>query len=239
MRLRHTVSLSLLLLLTSSLVSCRFIDDQLYAGSTPIRRGNTGNSIHSEDRYEALRAQTDSAPVSIERSYDSGLPADGTEVEIVEEPLPYDLVQAPQPQRQTPRPGNLPRGQDFWSIDIEAALREARDTGLPLFLYFCGSDWSEDCQKLDRQLFGSRVFDKFANNEVVPVRIDFPRLINFTAVHTAQNKRLKHHYDVHTYPTIVLLQADGTYIARLGYEELPPSQFIETFRRLIVMGPTY
>ena len=46
-------------------------------------------------------------------------------------------------------------------------------------------------------------------------------------------------YGVKGYPTMILLQSDGTYIARLGYEDLPPEQFIETFRRLIIMGPTF
>jgi thioredoxin-related protein len=240
MRLRHALLVFLLPVLTQHLTSCRIIDDHLYSGSTPASRKNTGNSIHSEEKYEALTSRERDNPSLLDSEGAEKKPGARGFGEPIEEELPYDLVQAPRPQsQQAVSRSNLPPGQEFWNVDIEVALREAKDKSLPLLLYFCGSDWSDDCKKIDQKVFASRTFGKFAVTEVVPVRIDFPRTISFTAVHTAQNKRLKEHYDVRTLPTIVLLQADGNYIARLGYEDLPPQQFVETFRRLIMMGPSF
>lgn len=238
MRLQTLITTLLSLSLLASLTSCyRFLDDHLYAGSTPARRSNTGNSIHNKEKYEPLLARHASRPVLAE-SAESGEDVGYTEgIGVTEKPLPYDLVRAPRPHQANRLPAGPKPPEDFWNIDIEVALREAENSQLPLLLYFCGSDWSDDCKKMDKRLFNSRAFSDFATNEVVAVRIDFPRLITHTAAHTAQNKRLKQHYEVQLYPTIVLLQSDGTYIARLGYEDLPPQQFIETFRRLLIMGP--
>lgn len=197
MSLRKSTSLVLFVLLTALVTSClpsRFLKDQFYRGSTPARRGNTGNTIYNLTKYEK-----------------DTFVSEGTERKKVQ---------------TAPRTG-------LWHFYMAAALQEAEDSNLPILLSFTGSDWSSHCQRLAENVYNQPEFVAFAQTEVVPVQLDYPKLTAVKPGLAGQNERMKTHFDVVAFPTIILLAPNGDYLTRFEYRDTSAKRLIKKFRSAI------
>ncbi|MGE0832660.1 MAG: hypothetical protein AB7N99_08430 [Simkaniaceae bacterium] len=83
---------------------------------------------------------------------------------------------------------------------------------LPMALIFTGSDWSENCKGLLKEIFAAEL-----PKEWVFVHIDFPELNVQPQEILEQNHTLKDRYNIHAFPTVVLVGTDRNEITRLGY----------------------
>lgn len=99
-------------------------------------------------------------------------------------------------------------------------------------LDFTGSDWCGWCMKLDREVFSQPEFQQFARDNVNLTKIDFPQKIPQSAAERARNAELAKQYGVRGYPTIIVLNAQGKQVGRLGYIPGGPRPFIEALKRL-------
>ena len=91
---------------------------------------------------------------------------------------------------------------------------------LPMALIFTGSDWSDPSKKLLEGL------DKSPCKEIIFVHVDFPELNVQSQAILQKNHALKKEYSVHSFPTVVLLDADSKEITRLGYPTLDTVDFV-------------
>ena len=123
---------------------------------------------------------------------------------------------------------------DDWLTDYDKARTVAEKSNRPILVDFSGSDWCGWCKRLDEQVFQLPEFKEWAKKNVVLCLLDFPR--NPAKVSPAQrqkNQEVARGFGVRGYPTVLLLETDGTLIARTGYREGGATKYVEHLERLI------
>lgn len=94
---------------------------------------------------------------------------------------------------------------DWREGDVAAALAEAKEAGKPVMLYW-GADWCPPCAQMKATLFKDPAFVGQTRN-FVPVYLNGD---------TQGAQRWAERFGTSGYPTVVLLQPDGTEITRLA-----------------------
>jgi thioredoxin-related protein len=89
-----------------------------------------------------------------------------------------------------------------WETDMNKALEVSKKTKKPLFLFFTGSDWCGWCIRLQKEVFKTPEFAKWAKDNVVLVELDFPRQAAQTPEIKKQNMELQQTFMVQGYPTV-------------------------------------
>jgi thioredoxin-related protein len=117
---------------------------------------------------------------------------------------------------------------DGWETDLAAALEKSAKTGKPVLADFSGSDWCGWCIKLDKEVFSKKDFQSYAKKNLIPVIIDFPRDKSLVSAEQAQkNRQYAEKYGVKGYPTVLLLESDGSVILRTGYRQGGAKKYAE------------
>lgn len=99
-----------------------------------------------------------------------------------------------------------------WVLDFDKAKTEATQSNKMILLSFGGSDWCAPCIKLKQEVFESFTFQKYANEHLVMLRADFPRLKKnqLDAKQVAHNEALAEKYNPEgKFPLTVLLDSKG------------------------------
>jgi thioredoxin-related protein len=124
-----------------------------------------------------------------------------------------------------------------WETDFEKAKQRATSEHRLILLNFSGSDWCGPCISLRRGIFESAPFKEFADNSLVLLNADFPRLKKNQLTKDQQNKNDlladKYNGQGH-FPYTVLLNAGGKVIS--SWDGLPketPEEFIAQVKALI------
>ncbi|GAB3952043.1 hypothetical protein GCM10028805_33240 [Spirosoma harenae] len=125
-----------------------------------------------------------------------------------------------------------------WELNFDQAKTEALQTHKFILLNFSGSDWCAPCIKLKKDIFESEEFTQFAQDRLVLVRADFPRLAKnqLDAQQVAHNEALAEKYNRQgKFPFTVLLSADGKVLKEWdGYKpSLTTSAFIESIQSVV------
>ena len=119
-----------------------------------------------------------------------------------------------------------------WGTDAPAAQAQAKADKKIVLLNFTGSDWCGWCMELDKEVFSTPEFAKFAKDNVVLVKVDFPRHKQLSSEQKAANQALQTKYSIQGYPTIIVLNGEGKKIGELGYMEGGPTAFIAELNKL-------
>jgi len=115
-----------------------------------------------------------------------------------------------------------------WETDLAAALEKSAKTGKPVLADFSGSDWCSWCIKLDEEVFSAKDFQSYAARNVIPCIIDFPRDKSLVPAEQAQkNRAYAEKYGVSGYPTVLLLESDGSVILKTGYRKGGAKKYAE------------
>ncbi|MEI6376923.1 MAG: thioredoxin family protein [bacterium] len=116
---------------------------------------------------------------------------------------------------------------DGWQTNYKSALEQAAKENKPVLLDFTGSDWCGWCIKLNKETFSQSEFKDFAKKNLILVELDFPKSNPQTAEVKKQNEELQQKFNVHGFPTLVLLNSQGKEITRnAGYLPGGPKAFI-------------
>lgn len=121
-----------------------------------------------------------------------------------------------------------------WTDDYEAALKEAEAGKKYVIADFSGSDWCGWCKKLDKEVFAKSEFLEGAKDKYVLLMIDTPNnpaLLSEKA--KTQNPELVKKYDIHGFPSVLILDAKGEVVARTGYKQGGPVKYLEMLDSLI------
>lgn len=89
-----------------------------------------------------------------------------------------------------------------WHTDLGKAMEVSKKTKKPLFLFFTGSDWCGWCIKLQKEVFKTAEFTKWAKENVVLLELDFPRRTPQPQEIKNQNAQLNAFFKVQGYPTV-------------------------------------
>jgi len=112
--------------------------------------------------------------------------------------------------------GVMATAPEGWYTDYQEAKKIATEKQLPLYLLFTGSDWCPWCIKLHNEVLTQPAFQDYAKDKVVLVYLDFPRKTQLDQASVMQNRILSQTYKIEGFPTIVITNANGDELGRLG-----------------------
>ena len=113
-----------------------------------------------------------------------------------------------------------------WHTDMSKATDISIKENKPMFLFFTGSDWCGWCIRLQKEVFKSPEFIKWAKDNVVLVELDFPRKNNQTDAVKLQNAQLQQQLQVNGYPTVWFVSATKTAEAKINLNALGSSGYV-------------
>ena len=114
---------------------------------------------------------------------------------------------------------STPKG---FTDDLDAALAEAKKTGKYVYACFSGSDWCIWCKRLEGEVFSDKECDFTGSlkDDYLFVFIDRPRDASVLSdAAKARNPKLIKQYEIHGYPTVLILDGDGKQVAKTGYRK--------------------
>ena len=93
---------------------------------------------------------------------------------------------------------------------VERAEKEKR----PILLEFTGSDWCPPCMMMAKTVFDTPEFKKYADENLIFVKLDFPRSKTQAADVKERNEKLAEKFNIEGFPTVVILNDKGDEITR-------------------------
>ena len=116
-----------------------------------------------------------------------------------------------------------------WETDFEKAKHSAESEHKSILLNFSGSDWCGPCIRMHNEIFESNVFTEYANDQLILVKADFPRLKKnqLSKQQQMQNDKLADEYNKKGVFPLTLLLTPGGKILK-SWEGLPnesPNEF--------------
>jgi len=106
-----------------------------------------------------------------------------------------------------------------WMTDYNSALAAAGKEKKPALLFFTGSDWCHFCVELEKNVLSTDEFKTYAKENLILVKLDFPKAGGQPAALRSQNQSLASQYQIKGYPTLVLLDPSGAESARIRSRE--------------------
>lgn len=119
-----------------------------------------------------------------------------------------------------------------WLTDYKAAVKIAKKENKTILLNFTGSDWCKWCFRLTDEVFSKDTFKKYADKELVLVKVDFPRYKEQSADVKAFNRELMNKYGVRGFPTIILIDKNESKIGQTGYKAGGAQVYIEHLKAM-------
>ena len=124
-----------------------------------------------------------------------------------------------------------------WLTDLNKAEQIAKTEHKLILLNFSGSDWCIPCMKLRADIFNSDAFTQYANNNLILVNADFPRLKKnqLSKDQQKKNDKLADKYNPQgSFPYTLLLTAEGKVIkAWDGYPNVTAERFTGQIKELL------
>jgi len=117
-----------------------------------------------------------------------------------------------------------------WQTDIKVAKEIASKESKPIILVFQGSDWCAPCIKLDREIWSTDTFKKYAKENYVMLKADFPRKKKNTLSEkqTKSNALLAEKYNKQGFfPFVVVLDSNGKVLGESSYKKTTPENYIQ------------
>jgi len=126
-----------------------------------------------------------------------------------------------------------PEKSKGWLDNFELAKKEAAAFKQPIFAFFTGSDWCGWCMKLRSEALDTKEFEKFAADNLILFEADFPRDKKISGQVKKQNAELAAKYGVRGYPTVFLLDAEGSELGKTGYQEGGAEAYVKHLKELL------
>jgi protein disulfide-isomerase len=106
-----------------------------------------------------------------------------------------------------------------WQTNYEKAVTESKEKGVPLLMFFTGSDWCSWCNKLESEVLDTPQFKDAVGSKFVFLKVDKPAYRTLDAQTKAQNEQLQKKYDITGWPTIILFDTQKLQvIGKTGYQ---------------------
>jgi len=141
---------------------------------------------------------------------------------------------APKPAAKASGPETDNSDSDgLWMTSLARAQEMAREKHRLLVMDFTGSDWCGWCIKLDEDTFSKKEFVDYAQENLILLRLDFPKKAPISDELRKQNGALQAQYEIKGFPTIIILDDSGKEVDRLvGYLAGGPKAMIARLQKL-------
>ena len=113
-----------------------------------------------------------------------------------------------------------------WQSNLEEAVAQAKKENKAVLVNFTGSDWCKWCMKLSDEVFSQDEFETYAEQNLVLVRLDFPRNIRQPNETKMYNNTLAQRYGIQGFPTILVFNNQGKLVAKTGYQPGGASNYV-------------
>lgn len=113
-----------------------------------------------------------------------------------------------------------------WQDNLETALQKAKQENKAVLVNFTGSDWCIWCQRLSNEVFSKDEFKDYADENLILVRLDFPKSIEQSNETKMYNSQLAQRYNVQGFPTILLFNSSGKLVLTTGYQQGGPVTYV-------------
>ncbi len=130
----------------------------------------------------------------------------------LEQPTPPAKT-APNAQKELPL-AKTPQG---WTDSLKKALTQARAENKYIMALFTGSDWCHYCTLLDEEVFNTKEFKDWAEDNVVKLYLDFPQEHRLPPNIANQNIALLKRLGIAGYPTVLFFTPQGQPLTNMGY----------------------
>ena len=133
------------------------------------------------------------------------------------------------------QPANSPESQKspVWLTRFEDAQKTAEKEKKAILVNFTGSDWCPWCVRLHNEVLKQQPFLDFAEKNLVLLIVDFPRRKPQTKEQKQENQALAEKYGIRGFPTILLLNPDGSVIARTGYRRGGAESYVQHLNTIL------
>lgn len=108
---------------------------------------------------------------------------------------------------------------------FEEALELSREEELPLLVIFTGSDWSQLSITFEKEILNHRIFEKWAETNVVWTLVDLPR-VGIDDEELGKRRELMKRFGVETFPMAVFLNAEEQLLGTLTHDPNGPASWI-------------
>lgn len=112
-----------------------------------------------------------------------------------------------------------------WHTNMKDAVAVAKKENKPIFMFFTGSDWCGWCIRLQKEVFKTPEFEKWAKEKVVLVELDFPRRTAQADDIKMQNAQLQQVFAVRGYPTVWFVKANDN-SGNINFEQLGSTGYV-------------
>ena len=113
-----------------------------------------------------------------------------------------------------------------WHENLETALQEAKLQNKAVLVNFTGSDWCIWCKRLTEEVFAKGDFEDYASDNLILVKLDFPRDIEQSTETKMYNNNLAQKFGVQGFPTILLFNSSGKLVLTTGYQPGGPASYV-------------
>jgi protein disulfide-isomerase len=120
-----------------------------------------------------------------------------------------------------------------WENNLETALQQAKQENKAVLVNFTGSDWCIWCKRLSNEVFSKSEFEQYADDNLILVKIDFPRNIEQSTDTKMYNNQLAQRFGIEGFPTILLFNPQGQLVLKTGYQEGGPTAYINSLKRYL------
>lgn len=125
------------------------------------------------------------------------------------------------------------RKAPVWLTDFGKAQEMARNENRVILVDFTGSDWCPWCVRLHDEVLKQKQFLDYAADNLILLEVDFPRRKKQTNEQKQANQALAEKYGIQGFPTILLLDPNGTVIARTGYRRGGANAYVKHLQQLL------
>jgi thioredoxin-related protein len=125
---------------------------------------------------------------------------------------------------------------DKWLYDYNTAQKTAKADHKPILMVFAGSDWCKPCILLNKEVWNTPTFQKYAQDNLVLIELDFPRFRKnqLPAGQVKHNEALAEKYNPEgIFPLVVLLDENGQVISKTGYKTGGADTYVQHLEKLL------
>jgi protein disulfide-isomerase len=120
-----------------------------------------------------------------------------------------------------------------WMTSLDEAKASSVSRKVPILVNFSGSDWCMWCIRLDKEVFSTKTFKDYADQNLVLLSIDFPRTKTQSDALRAQGEALASQFKIEGLPTVILMDATGRELARTGYQAGGAAGYVDHLKGLL------
>lgn len=121
--------------------------------------------------------------------------------------------------------------ENVWEVNYLEAVAKAKKENKSLLLNFTGSDWCGWCIKLEDEVFSREDFVNFATENLILVKVDFPRQKKLPPEEVKQNAKLAKKHSVTGFPTILILDANENLILSTSYKPGGAKKYVKHLQK--------